>query len=703
MRKIKKSLAVILSALMLASFMPLFASAATTINRNNVKIVPPSVSPAEINYGQTLADVTLSGGECWYVDPDTGAETLVPGHFEVRSTTTKPAVSDAYSVPIKFVSDDTTQYSNISSLLAALTTVKSGTWPTLKVIGQDGVLVSAPTAAEIQTGQQLREATLSGGVVNDADGNAVTGTWSYVYPSSYPAASGKYEVQFKATGYNTIKTTIDVTVTSSGNASVSELPVAKRLIVGDYLSYAYFANGTGKVVDESGTEITTGRWSILNDATQDAGSIKFTESGTYTYKAQWAAIGYPVLTVEIPIIVGVDKGYEITTNPTVPAEVQMITNMTYADVPITPGVATIPGTWAFSSPASTITKTSTYSGNVVFTPDDLSYESTSFAVSFTTVKSTSWLDGKIDNINKIVIPYGFQSSFVNNKLSYFPQEIADVCEKIIWFDYIAADHEPGDIQLVNCAFIATNSKVNGWIYKDLYIQIEPANYTGELGNFSYTSVDKVTGKILVKFSCDIKGITGTVTIKEGDNVLATLTPDENGKISSSIEWAPDADGTYNFTADYEAGLLDKTNVQNTHLEFSKDFDISDKYTVTIKIGDKVITEEAYEGTTFYKAWSDMTDLDVTTLASWKVTDADGNTVTIKTPTGGAWDGTSSELYFLMPSQDIVVTAISAFGEEIDNNAAGGTLGSLMSFWQKLIDFIVEIYRTIIDFFVPAVV
>ena len=210
MRKIKKSLAVLLAVLMLASFMPLFASAeAITINRNNVKIVPPSVSPSVIEYGQTLADITVTGGECWYVDPDTGVETLVPGHFEVRSTTTKPAVNDAYNVQLKFVSDDTTQYSNISLLTATTVTIKSGTWPTLKVNGLDGVLVEAPTAADILTGQKLREATLTGGVVNDKDGNALTGTWSFVDTNFYPTASGKYEVQFKATGYNTLKTTVD--------------------------------------------------------------------------------------------------------------------------------------------------------------------------------------------------------------------------------------------------------------------------------------------------------------------------------------------------------------------------------------------------------------------------------------------------------------------------------------------------------------
>ena len=94
MRKLKKSLAVLLAALMLASFMPLFASAeAITITRTNVKIVPPSVSPSVIQYGENLSGLTITGGECWYVDPDTGAETLGPGHFEIRSTTTKPATT----------------------------------------------------------------------------------------------------------------------------------------------------------------------------------------------------------------------------------------------------------------------------------------------------------------------------------------------------------------------------------------------------------------------------------------------------------------------------------------------------------------------------------------------------------------------------------------------------------------------------------
>ena len=111
-------------------------------------------------------------------------------------------------------------------LSATTATIKSGTWPTLKVNGLDGVLVEAPTAADILTGQMLGEATLSGGIVNGVDGNPLTGYWEYVYPASYPTESGKYEVQFTATGYNALKTTVDVKVTS--NADGSKTIQAKR-------------------------------------------------------------------------------------------------------------------------------------------------------------------------------------------------------------------------------------------------------------------------------------------------------------------------------------------------------------------------------------------------------------------------------------------------------------------------------------------
>ena len=49
--------------------------------------------------------------------------------------------------------------------------------------------------------------------------------------------------------------------------------------------------------------------------------------------------------------------------------------------------------------------------------------------------------------------------------------------------------------------------------------------------------------------------------------------------------------------------------------------------------------------------------------------------------------------------NVVVTAKTTSGEDVTDNALGG---SLWDFWQKLINFIIEIYTQIMNGFVPSV-
>ena len=53
--KTKKLVSVVLIALMLLSCIPIFASAATVkLDRNNMKIIPPTYSKNDINFGEAL-------------------------------------------------------------------------------------------------------------------------------------------------------------------------------------------------------------------------------------------------------------------------------------------------------------------------------------------------------------------------------------------------------------------------------------------------------------------------------------------------------------------------------------------------------------------------------------------------------------------------------------------------------------------------
>ncbi len=706
MRKIKKSLAVILAALMLASFMPLFASAAVTINRNNVKIVPPSVSPSVIEYGQTLADVTLTGGECWYVDPDTGAETLVPGHFEVRSTTTKPAVSEEYNLILKFVSDDTTQYSNISLLNKSTVTIKSGTWPAIKVNGLDATLVEAPTAAGIQSGEPLASAVLSGGKVTDADGNEVTGTWSFVKYATFPAASGKYQVQFSATGYNVIKTDIDVTVTTSKTATLSAAPTAKRAILGTRLNKVTLTGG--KVVDENGAEVS-GTWMFADDATQDSTTLLNT-LGTFTYKAVWYSVGYPVFTADVSVLVAADIGYTVD-KPKLSTPVPYVTGLTFDKLPFVYGEASVPGTYSTNKDGIAVVKNrnTTQSVTLTFTPDDTTLDATKWTYSFKVKENDVWYTPSEEPV-KIVVPYGYSDNsvmyhFNNGNLSgalnwpdYFMEQGVN---RFTWTakDYDIASMEVGEMVLVNGAvrYNTTDVLMYSSIPESVYIQIQPGVHDDDMGSLTATYI-KAEEEIALRFIFNVPGATGKVNIKYGDTVIATFTPDENGKIDEYTYFKPTQNGKYSFTAEYTPGIMDKVTIENPSVTSNSiDVKLVVERNITIKIGNEVFEFVYPEGGTFSIMWGALSSRAFENVADyWEFTDGDGNEFVPLTKGGIPVVTTQADLYFIVPEHDVIITAKTETGEDAETEESG-----LWGFWQKLVNFIIEIYRTIVDFFVPA--
>ncbi len=695
MRKIKKSLAVILAALMLASFMPLFASAAISLTRSNIEIVPPSASPTEIDYGTTMGDITFTGGECWYIDPDTGTKTKVEGEFKASSATTKPAVSEAYAPTLKFYPTDTETYGTSSgSLLSSLTTIKSGTWPTIKVKGKETVLATAPTAAEIQVGQQLRTATLSGGVVNDADGNSVTGSWSYVNATTYPTASGKYEVQFKATGYETLKVDIDVTVTSSGTATLSEAPTVKYYLAkGEGIATSVFEGG--KVVDADGTEITNGQWMFVNDENvQLASEIKLETEGTFTYKAVWLSAGLPPVFADIPITVY--GGYTVD-RPRLSTPVPYV--QTKGELPFVYGNASVPGTYTIDDPEATLSSNTntTQRATVTFTPENALYKPTTWSYSFKVKENDVWYTQPEEPV-KIVVPYGFSSdSVIKGSAVSWPDYLVE--QGVDNFHWVAKNYdiksmEVGDIQLVSGYMRKGGILGYASIAADAYIQIQPGVHDGDMGSLTATYV-RSEENIALRLFFNVPGATGKVNIKYGDTVIATLTPDENGKIDERVSYKPTQNGTYSFTAEYTPGLMDKVTIENPSVTSnSVDVKFVVERNITIKIGNEVFEFVYPEGGTFSKMWGSLSSRAFENVADyWVFTDGDGNEFIPVSSAGVPVVTTQADLNFVVPEHDVIITAKMDSGEDAETEESG-----LWAFWQKLINFIIEIYRIIDNLF-----
>ncbi len=724
MRKINKSLAVLLSVLMLASLLPIFASAeAIKITRTNVKIVPPTVSPTVIQYGENLSGLTLTGGECWYVNPDTGEETLVPGHFEIKSTTTKPSINDAYKLQLKFVSDDTTQYSNITTLTSTAT-LKSGTWPTIKVNGLDGTLVEAPTAAGILFGQTLSDATLSGGVVNDVDGNPLTGTWSYVDSSIYPAASGNYEVKFKATDYNVLYTTVYVDVTPGAKVTLAEPPVSKRLVAGSKLSSATLSGG--KVLDENGAEVTSGRWSWVNDDTQDT-SAKLETLGTFTFKAQWIAVGYEKITVDVSVLVAADKGYTVD-KPTLASPVTWVEGITFDKLPFVYGEASVPGTYTTNKvgtkPSQNYNTTQTVT--LTFTPDDPTLDVTSWSYSFKVQTNDVWYTPSEEPL-KIMVPYGYSENDVYyfysvDKLSgalnwpehFFEQKVRRFSWSKKTFDVDISALEVGEMVLVNgyVWYETEDSSMYDSVPENVYIQIQPGVHDGDLCTMEIGRPDRVTQEIAIHFSTKIPGATGTFTITQGDEVLAVLTPDENGRIERQlILFQPKEDGNYAFTATYTPGLMDKVIIENPVYT-------SQEVAIDIRGQVKVVTyndelEVEYENSyicgshpTCSFVFSTGKGYRAEDIETWEFYDQNGNKIEVYNENGETPQLKGmTRITFVVPDEETGITEIHCYpigpwspDNSFNVNSGESIFDKICSFFRMIIDWFAGIFNQIKELF-----
>ena len=135
---------------------------------------------AELTYGQTLAESTLTGGKA--VNPNT--QEAVAGTWSWADDTVKPTV-DNQGYQVVFTPEDTANYNRIEATVGV--TVKKAV-PTIS---------EAPTASDLTYGQTLSESTLTGGAA-DTDG-----TFIWVKADTRPEVKDsnvtEYEVVFTPT------------------------------------------------------------------------------------------------------------------------------------------------------------------------------------------------------------------------------------------------------------------------------------------------------------------------------------------------------------------------------------------------------------------------------------------------------------------------------------------------------------------------
>ncbi len=709
MRKIKKSLAVLLSVLMLASFMPLFASAATiTLNSGNcIVLEAPKISYGDqievnkitVNYGVKTSDLTVTGGKLGYIASEGATPVEIPGTFSATSTS-KLAVGENTSIRLKFTPDDTTTYS--SPTVSDLTYDMAGgvVWPSAHIIGQTAILSEAPTAAGLLANQRISMSKLSGGLVTDENGTELTGgRWTFVDTSITVTTSGNYEVQWKKTGYETVKTTVYIDVTSYGEVTLVENPIAKRLQVGSTLGNTTLVGG--KVSDKDGNEVTTGYWRTIIDENQ--ANVTYDTEGTYNIRVIWEGNGYTnTLETTIPLTVADGKGYEVTVPPTLDNNRFIIDKtMTFADLVVTPGEATVPGRWYIQESqlnTEILTTAKRYTAKVYFQPDDLSYYATGFDVEFRVLQYNAWEIP--ESFVKVTVPYGVAARSVNFSERNYPEVYAAGISNMSWQytdpDFKPEELEPGDIRKVKVKYFTRNYQ---WEDREgeIYVQIEPRVYENDFCTINVMNPDKITGDTAVTIHCDIPGIAGEVQVKANGETFATLKPDEKGYIHETLNYVIKADGEYTFSATYIPSIIDKTTVTVTEVTGrTVNADIIAKRHLTVYVANQKFEYDVYETHRVYHSWADFSsEPHAEVFDHWVVTDGNGNEVTVEN-----LDPKKPHLQFSMPEHDLVLTAK---GEIEDMTVSDGTLGgTLWDFWQKLINFIIEIYTQIMEVFVPSV-
>ncbi len=276
-------------------------------------------------YGQTLADSALSGGTA-----------LVDGIFAFAAPSTAPGAG-AYPASVTFTPADTGNYNVVSSIVS------------VAVAKATPVISPWPTAAALTYGQTLANSTLDGGTAS------VAGTFAFVSPSTAPGA-GTYTASIAFTpadtaDYNTVPSTVSVLV-DKATPAISAWPTVGTLTYGQTLAALTLTGGMASVA---------GTFSLDAPATAPnagpyAASVTFTPADTADYNAVNAAIS-----------VVVDKATPaISAWPTAGG---LTYGQTLADSTLSPGAASVDGTFAFTAP-STQPGAGTYPAAVTFTPTD---------------------------------------------------------------------------------------------------------------------------------------------------------------------------------------------------------------------------------------------------------------------------------------------------------------------------------------------
>lgn len=158
----------------------------------------------QANVGDTLADLPIRSGS---IQDSNGAE--IAGTYEWEKPDTVLTVGGKSHHDVKFIPEDAS-FETVHHISLPVHTTKNQL-----------TIVTRPKAGTVRTGYKLSQISLTGGKVTDAEGNVITGTFSWAKPEELVTAPGstKFMAVFTPTDTVTYRTEVlYVTVNVTGTA-----------------------------------------------------------------------------------------------------------------------------------------------------------------------------------------------------------------------------------------------------------------------------------------------------------------------------------------------------------------------------------------------------------------------------------------------------------------------------------------------------
>ena len=295
-------------------------SVVTQIFAKRALAVSTAPTASSITAGQSLASAALSGGFVDYL----GAPVL--GVLSFTSPNNIP-LAGISSQGWTFTPSETTIYNTLAGSVNVTATILKTT-PTI---------TTAPIASPILTGQNLTSSTLSGGVAS------VAGTFAFTDRFTIPLAGlslqGWTFTPSNTTLYNTVTGTVIVTANGKTTPAVTTAPTASSITEGQTLASSTLSGGVASV---AGTFAFTSLNAVPTVGTTSQGWT-FTPSNTTLYNAVTGTVN---VTITVPVVNRITP--TITTAPTASS---ILFSQSLASSTLSGGVASVAGTFAFTSPS----------------------------------------------------------------------------------------------------------------------------------------------------------------------------------------------------------------------------------------------------------------------------------------------------------------------------------------------------------------